>query len=260
MASWFQKVLGKGIGQPPGTERPIAAPEGALPQYGESPEPDEGERRVVYAPLLEEDEPLTPASDEGIPIRAEIARDNASCRFIVGAPLLDEDISIHFHLKSEAMDNSQLALAVLEVEGVESVLLHGREVIVFSPASTTEQWEARMRTVAQQIRRVIESDEEIIRQEVLDWIPPEDELRKRVARVIDEEINPGIAAHSGVITLENVRGNTVYIRMGGGCQGCAASEITLKQGIHTLLREKVREVGAIIDVTDHTAGRNPYYR
>lgn len=91
-------------------------------------------------------------------------------------------------------------------------------------------------------------------------IPSEEELRRQVARVIDEEINPGIAAHSGVITLEAVRGNSVYIRMGGGCQGCAASEITLRQGIDALVREKVPEVGAIIDVTDHAAGRSPYFR
>jgi Fe-S cluster biogenesis protein NfuA len=78
--------------------------------------------------------------------------------------------------------------------------------------------------------------------------------------VIDLEINPGIAAHSGVITLERVIGNTAFIKMGGGCQGCAASTITLREGVHKAFRDAAPQVGAILDETDHTAGSNPFYR
>ena len=48
--------------------------------------------------------------------------------------------------------------------------------------------------------------------------------------------------------------------MGGGCQGCSAASVTLRQGIHGTLRERVPEVGAIYDDTDHAAGLNPYFR
>jgi Fe-S cluster biogenesis protein NfuA len=47
--------------------------------------------------------------------------------------------------------------------------------------------------------------------------------------------------------------------MGGGCQGCSAADLTLKQGIHTSFRKAVPMVGAIFDETDHTAGLNPYF-
>lgn len=81
----------------------------------------------------------------------------------------------------------------------------------------------------------------------------------RVQRVIDEVINPGIAAHGGYVELVDVSDDTLYLRMGGGCQGCAASAATLRQGIERMVRQEVPEIENIIDVTDHTAGANPYY-
>jgi Fe/S biogenesis protein NfuA len=84
-------------------------------------------------------------------------------------------------------------------------------------------------------------------------------LAERVQQVIDEVINPGIAAHGGYVELVDVSDDTLYLRMGGGCQGCAASAATLRMGIERMVREEVPEIQNIIDVTDHTAGANPYY-
>ena len=84
-------------------------------------------------------------------------------------------------------------------------------------------------------------------------------LAERVQRVVDEVINPGIAAHGGFVELVDVSDDTLYLRMGGGCQGCAASAATLRQGIERMVREEVPEIVNIIDVTDHTSGENPYY-
>src|SRR5690606_36130399 len=84
-------------------------------------------------------------------------------------------------------------------------------------------------------------------------------MAERVQQVIDEVINPGIAAHGGYVELVDVSDDTLYLRMGGGCQGCAASAATLRMGIERMVREQVPEIQEIIDVTDHTAGVNPYY-
>ena len=84
-------------------------------------------------------------------------------------------------------------------------------------------------------------------------------IREGIQKVIDEEVNPGVAGHGGQINLLAVKGNTVTIQMGGGCQGCSAADLTLKQGIHTSFRKAVPQVGAIFDETDHTAGLNPYF-
>lgn len=84
-------------------------------------------------------------------------------------------------------------------------------------------------------------------------------LAERVQRIIDEQINPGIASHGGVVELVDLADDTLYLRMGGGCQGCAASQATLRQGVERMVREAVPEIREIVDVTDHTAGVNPYY-
>lgn len=84
-------------------------------------------------------------------------------------------------------------------------------------------------------------------------------LAERVQQVIDEVINPGIAAHGGFVELVDVSEDTLHLRMGGGCQGCAASAATLRQGIERMVRQEVPQIQNIVDVTDHTAGANPYY-
>ncbi|HEX6938660.1 MAG TPA: NifU family protein [Longimicrobiales bacterium] len=84
-------------------------------------------------------------------------------------------------------------------------------------------------------------------------------LAERVRAVIEERINPGVAAHGGQIELVDVRGDVAYIEMRGGCQGCAMSRLTLRQGVERMIREAVPEIAAVHDVTDHARGENPYY-
>src|SRR5262245_9792947 len=58
-----------------------------------------------------------------------------------------------------------------------------------------------------------------------------DPVALKVQRVIDTEINPGVATHGGYVALLDVRDGKAYIRLGGGCQGCGMVSVTLKQGI-----------------------------
>jgi len=90
--------------------------------------------------------------------------------------------------------------------------------------------------------------------------PDEEALRLRIQEVIDRDINPAVADHGGVITLLDVKDTRVFIHMGGGCQGCAMSTATLKQGVETMLRAQVPEISEILDTTDHAAGENPYFQ
>jgi Fe/S biogenesis protein NfuA len=84
-------------------------------------------------------------------------------------------------------------------------------------------------------------------------------LAERVQAVFDELVNPRIAAHGGAVELVDVADDVIYVRMTGGCQGCAASALTLRQGIDRMVREEIPEVRDIVDLTDHDAGVNPYY-
>ncbi len=87
----------------------------------------------------------------------------------------------------------------------------------------------------------------------------DDPLTQKVQDVIDRQINPGVASHGGAVTLEGVRDGVALIRFGGGCHGCGAADVTLKQGIDRMLREHVPEITGVQDVTDHSTGENPYY-
>jgi len=84
-------------------------------------------------------------------------------------------------------------------------------------------------------------------------------LKTRVQELIDSMINPAVAGHGGFVELVDVQDNRVYLQMGGGCQGCGAADVTLKQGIERLIKEEIPEVAEVLDATDHSAGTNPYY-
>jgi Fe/S biogenesis protein NfuA len=81
----------------------------------------------------------------------------------------------------------------------------------------------------------------------------------RIRRVLEEQINPAIASHGGFAELVAVEDDTAYLRMGGGCQGCAIAQVTLTQGIEVAIKDAVPEIAHVVDVTDHSSGENPYY-
>lgn len=80
-----------------------------------------------------------------------------------------------------------------------------------------------------------------------------------IQQLIDERINPAVASHGGQIDLLDVTDDSIYIHMGGGCQGCGMANVTLKHGIEGMIQEHFPEIKNIIDTTDHAAGENPYY-
>ena len=84
-------------------------------------------------------------------------------------------------------------------------------------------------------------------------------LADKLQQLLDRHINPSLAAHGGYAQLERVEDTVVYISMGGGCQGCAMSAATLREGITAMIGQALPEVTQVIDVTDHEAGENPYY-
>jgi len=88
--------------------------------------------------------------------------------------------------------------------------------------------------------------------------PPTGEIADRVREVLDNNVNPAIASHGGLISLIDVQDTEISVEMSGGCQGCALSAATLRQGVERMLREAVPELTAVHDITDHASGENPY--
>ncbi|WP_201573570.1 MULTISPECIES: Fe-S biogenesis protein NfuA [Psychrobacter] len=90
-------------------------------------------------------------------------------------------------------------------------------------------------------------------------------LEERINYVLQSEINPSLAAHGGMVDLlelieEEGVGITAVLKFGGGCQGCSAVEMTLRQGVEVQLKQQIPELTQVIDDTDHTYAENAYYK
>ena len=88
---------------------------------------------------------------------------------------------------------------------------------------------------------------------------PDTEVRAVVQELLDREVNRSIAAHGGQISIVDVREGILRITMSGGCQGCAASAVTLRQGFELMVRRVAPEIVDIVDTTDHASGTKPFY-
>lgn len=97
-----------------------------------------------------------------------------------------------------------------------------------------------------------------VEQKVPNTLPDTPEV-KQILQFMQETINPSLAMHGGWAELKNFKDNTAYIFMGGGCQGCGMSAMTLKEGISEHLKANFPFVKNVEDVTDHSSGTNPYF-
>ncbi len=86
-------------------------------------------------------------------------------------------------------------------------------------------------------------------------------LPDRVNYVLATEINPSLASHGGEVSLVDIiEGSIALLKFGGGCQGCSAVDITLKQGVEKTLTDRIPELTGVRDVTDHSVTDNAFYR
>jgi len=212
-------------------------------------------RTVLHAPVLNES--IFPEESAEILIKAQPSPTGDQCMFTVNQALMD-GYSWYFDSFESASD-SALAESLFSLDDVETVLVCEATVTITRKDKTLVDWVPLSKEIGTAIRGVLGEGSLLISEKILSSIPSEEAIRDGIQKVIDEEVNPGVAGHGGQINLLAVKGNSVTIQMGGGCQGCSAADLTLKQGIHTSFRKAVPQVGAIFDETDHTAGLNPYF-
>ncbi|MEO8430049.1 MAG: NifU family protein [Acidobacteriota bacterium] len=188
-----------------------------------------------------------------IRITGEPSEKGDRCKYTVDRPLLPGESG--FFSGSIAPGISPLAEEMLAIPGVESVLI-ADNVLTASGAHPVD-WPAL--ALGNVIRKHLRSGAPIVSPDYFQDLPSEGDLKWAIGDLLAREINPAVAQHGGYVELIDVRRNNVYLRLGGGCQGCGAADVTLKQGIEKAIRELVPRVGEILDTTDHGAGRNPYY-
>ena len=182
-----------------------------------------------------------------------IINDPQMLRFILDTPV-QENALVCFE---DATKDVPLARALFAISGVQRVEIDGASIYV--GRNTDVDWFALKAPIAAAIRDVLDRESWPLGQ--YSDIPKNEDaiLLRAVANLLDQEANPAIASHGGSVAVERVENRNVFLRMSGGCQGCAASSATLRQGIETMLRAGLPEIGKIIDLTDHNAGTNPFY-
>ena len=190
--------------------------------------------------------------DAEIRITGEPSRTGDRCVFTVDRPVLPGESA---HLSAANASQSPLAAEILAIPGVESVLLADNLVTV--TAAHEVDWPALQ--IGNLIRKHLRSGVPLLAETYFAGLPSEGDLKWAIRDLLDREINPAVAAHGGYVELIDVKRNSVFLRLGGGCQGCGAADVTLKQGIEKAIRSLAPAVGEILDTTDHAAGRNPYY-
>ncbi|MBT9555646.1 MAG: NifU family protein [Myxococcales bacterium] len=203
------------------------------------------------------DAPAPKADPHDVGIVAQATPDNRQCAFMLERPVLT-GLSWRF-VDAAAASASPFARALFEQPEVAWVQVHHDLVTIARRSGKDGDWLPLAESLGARIRAAMGAGLPVLTEEQRAVIPTPSVLRTTIEGIIEAEVNPGLAAHSGNVTLRDVRGNALYLEMGGGCQGCSAAALTLKVGIYNAFRAQVPGVGVIYDLTDHTAGTAPYF-
>jgi|GEM_PF-57522 len=191
-------------------------------------------------------------------IRAETSpADPHSMRFV-----LDRDVqggALATFPDAAAAQGAPLAEALFAIAGVKMVDVSGAVVAVVKTVDS--DWGALKRPIADALRNSVARSAAPLGSvaKAVGQTRTDAEIRLAVQEVLDRRANPAIATHGGNVSVVDVRDGVVSMLMSGGCQGCASSTATLRGGVEKMIRAAVPEVRAIIDRTDHVAGKTPYY-
>lgn len=163
-----------------------------------------------------------------------------------------------YYSTPEEAESSPLGRGLLELGGLEAVLIQDRAITLLKPVAG-RPWKELISAAEVVVREHFAELDRIRAASQREMTEGEKELFVEVQNLLNEEINPMVASHGGFIEVSDVKENDLYVSMGGGCQGCGMASVTLRQGVEQLIRERLPAVRNIFDNTDHASGANPYY-
>ncbi len=197
--------------------------------------------------------------DPTITIRAEpLLADPDACKFMVsrtvhpGGPFFFDD--------KDRAGGSPLVERLFALPGVAHVLVTESVVTVGKEPSVS--WSGLKSAIGTAIRTQLLSAVPAILEtprNASTWGRTDAEVRAVIQELLDKEVNRSIAGHGGQLSIIDVRDGNLFIAMSGGCQGCAASQVTLRQGVEVMVRRVAPEIVDIVDTTDHAMGKKPFY-
>ena len=198
--------------------------------------------------------------DLAITIRAETSfADPDTCKFSVSR-MVHPGGPFFFDTKERAA-GSPLVERLFALTGVQSVLIAESVVTIGKEPGTS--WSGLKTAIGAAIRTQLVTGIPAILEMPRNASTAgrtAEEVRAVVQELLDREVNRSIAGHGGKISIVDVRDRNLFIAMSGGCQGCASSQVTLRQGFEVMVRRVAPEIVDIVDTTDHASGKQPYYQ
>ncbi len=192
-------------------------------------------------------------------IRAETSlADPDTCKFIVSRPL--HPGGPFFFGNKERATGSPLAVRLLALPVVANVLI--AENVLILCKEPIASWSGLEAAIGMAIRtQLMTGVPAILEMYVYTGTTgrSDAELHTAIQELLDKEVNRSIANHGGKISIVEVRQGKLFITMSGGCQGCASSQVTLRQGFEVMLKRVAPEIEEIVDTTNHAAGKQPFY-
>ncbi len=207
--------------------------------------------------------------NQPVSIRAEISvADAQTCRFIVNVSV--QQGGPFFFSDRKQTIGSPFVERLFAITGVANVLI--AENIVTICKESNALWSDIKASIGAAIRAQVQSGVPAVNVPAI-GVPAnlgmqtntqasgrsDEVLHTVIQALLDQEINRSIADHGGKISIVNIAQGKLYITMSGGCQGCASSQVTLRQGFEVMVKKVAPEIIEIIDTTDHAAGNKPFY-
>lgn len=176
------------------------------------------------------------------------------CKFNFETPLFER--GIYFFDRKNWSKDSILADLLFQLDHVALLVVTKDSILVTQDSDL--DWRELGKKIGQAIREAIQSGKNLISPELTRRTSEEDHLFEQVSSILNERVNPSIASHGGSIELVDVKKKDVFLKMAGGCQGCAMAAMTLRQGVERALRDAIPDLGAVYDTTLHEEGAHPY--
>lgn len=171
--------------------------------------------------------------------------------------VLDDPLNKDATISLSPGDDTPLARALFALAGVDTVTV--THATIWVRRTDKADWATLKPEIAGAIRDVLDTTNAPLGEAAEAVEAPDTALLRKVEALLDQQVNPSVAAHGGHIAVERVSGTRVHLHMSGGCQGCAASSATLRDGVERMLRAALPQITEIVDVTDHASGADPFY-
>ena len=182
---------------------------------------------------------------KAVTVYAESTPNAAAMKFVSDYCLLEKDYNLEFGSMEEAMNISPLATELFKFPFVKSV--HIRPFFITVIKNDMASWEDVSLHLREVIRDFIKmgipamnAEEDLPKTQVEEVeIVPEttDDTSKQIMKILDEYVRPAVESDGGTIQFRSFKDGVVKVGLGGSCNGCPSTTVTLKGGVENLLKQ-----------------------